>query len=122
MHWYLEVLKKYAVFDGRARRQEYWMFVLISTLLPFLAMILAGALGMQMGNGVQVLLVVYYAVTLLPSIAVWVRRLHDTGRSGWWVWASFVPLIGAIALLVFSLQDGEHGTNRYGPNPKTARA
>jgi uncharacterized membrane protein YhaH (DUF805 family) len=122
MHWYLEVLKKYAVFDGRARRQEYWMFVLISTLLPILAMILAGALGMQMGNGATVLLAVYYVATLLPSIAVWVRRLHDTGRSGWWVLASFVPLIGTIALLVFSLQDGEHGTNQYGPNPKTARA
>jgi uncharacterized membrane protein YhaH (DUF805 family) len=122
MHWYLEVLRKYAVFDGRARRQEYWMFVLISTLLPILAMILAGALGMQMGNGATVLLAVYYVVTLLPSIAVWVRRLHDTGRSGWWVLASFVPLIGTIALLVFSLQDGEPGTNQYGPNPKTARA
>jgi uncharacterized membrane protein YhaH (DUF805 family) len=122
MHWYLEVLRKYAVFAGRARRQEYWMFVLISTLLPILAMILAGALGMQMGNGATVLLAVYYVVTLLPSIAVWVRRLHDTGRSGWWVLASFVPLIGTIALLVFSLQDGEPGTNQYGPNPKTARA
>ena len=98
------------------------MFVLISTLLPILAMILAGALGMQIGNGATVLLAVYYVATLLPSIAVWVRRLHDTGRSGWWVLASFIPLIGTIALLVFSLQDGESGTNQYGPNPKTARA
>ena len=122
MHWYLEVLRKYAVFDGRARRQEYWMFVLISTLLPILAMILAGALGMPMGNGATVLFAVYYVTMLLPSIAVWVRRLHDTGRSGWWVLASFIPLIGTIALLVFSLQDGESGTNQYGPNPKTARA
>jgi uncharacterized membrane protein YhaH (DUF805 family) len=122
MHWYLEVLRKYAVFDGRARRQEYWMFVLISTLLPFVALMLASVLGMQMGNGATVLLAVYYVAVLLPSIAVWVRRLHDTGRSGWWVLASFVPLLGTIALLVFSLQDSETGTNQYGPNPKTARA
>jgi uncharacterized membrane protein YhaH (DUF805 family) len=122
MHWYLEVLRKYAVFDGRARRQEYWMFVLISTLLPFVALMLASVLGMQMGNGATVLLAVYYVAVLLPSIAVWVRRLHDTGRSGWWVLASFVPLLGTIALLVFSLQDSETGTNQYGPNPKMARA
>jgi len=122
MHWYLEVLKKYAVFDGRARRQEYWMFVLISSFLPFVVLLLAALLGMQMGTGVSVLLTVYWLAILLPSIAVWVRRLHDTGRSGWWVLASFVPLLGAIALIVFSLQDSETGANQYGPNPKTVRA
>ena len=113
MHWYLDVLKKYATFSGRARRKEYWTFVLINIVVAIIF------------GGVEVVLFVpglvsglYGLALLVPSLAVGVRRLHDTGRSGWWLLISFVPLVGGIILLVFLVQDSEQGTNDYGPNPK----
>ena len=125
MNWYLEVLRKYAVFDGRARRKEYWMFSLISILISMALGFAAGFVGTAMGlssNMVTLLALVYSVAVLVPSLAVWTRRMHDTGRSGWWFLLILVPLIGAIALLVFSLQDSEPGTNAYGKNPKTSMA
>ncbi len=113
MSWYLAVLKKYAAFSGRARRTEYWMFLLfsliVSMVLGFVDRILgtAGVLG-----------VVYSLAVLLPTIAVSVRRLHDTGRTGWWLLIGLLPIAGAIVLLVFAVQDGNPGTNAYGPSPK----
>ena len=112
MHWYMEVLRKYAEFNGRARRSEYWWFVLINVLVSMAIMLL------DMFMGLGFLSFVYALAVLLPSLAVAVRRLHDTGRSGWWILVGFVPLIGAIVLLVFLFQDSEPGTNQYGPNPK----
>ena len=115
MDWYIAVLKKYAEFSGRARRKEYWMFALIS----FLISLVIGVLG-NMVSGLTVLTWVYTLATLVPSIAVGVRRLHDTGRSGWWGLIAFIPLLGAIIVLVFLCQDSAPGDNAYGPNPKTA--
>ena len=117
MSWYLEVLNKYAQFTGRARRMEYWMFFLINMLISFAIGIVGGLLGM--GSAVTVLTVVYSIAILIPSIAVGIRRLHDTGRSGWWMLIAFIPLLGAILLLVYFAQDSEPGMNAYGPNPKT---
>ena len=121
MNWYLEVLKKYAVFSGRARRKEYWIPFLINVLISmglFVAEILAGAADKLLGVGVSLLGLLYALAFFIPGLAVTVRRLHDTGRSGWWVLVSFIPLIGTIILIVFLATDSNPGANKYGPNPK----
>jgi uncharacterized membrane protein YhaH (DUF805 family) len=115
MNWYIGVLKKYAVFTGRARRTEYWMY----TLFNIVILVVLGAIdGTFSGKGhVGVLYGIYALATLVPSLAVGVRRLHDTTRSGWWLLISLVPLVGGIILIVFLAQDS-HPDNQYGPNPK----
>lgn len=119
MNWYLEVLKKYAVFSGRARRKEYWYFFLFHLIISFVLGFTDGFLGtFNVAAGIGLLGGIYALAVLLPSIAVSVRRLHDTDRSGWWVLISFVPIIGFIVLLVFMVQDSTSGENRYGSNPK----
>ena len=115
MNWYLKVLKKYAVFSGRAQRKEYWMFFLFNFIIAFVLGFVEGLAG-----GPGVLGSLYGLAVLIPGIAVSVRRLHDTNRSGWWVLISVVPLIGAIVLLIFMVEDSQPGDNRYGPNPKAA--
>lgn len=123
MNWYLEVLKRYAVFDGRARRKEYWYFVLFNTIIYVVLTVidvLTGSYSQEAGMGL--LGGVYTLAILLPSIAVAVRRLHDTGRSGWWLLIALVPLIGAIVLLVFTVQDSNPGQNEFGANPKEGTA
>jgi len=117
MQWFLAALKKYAVFSGRARRKEYWYFVLFYVLLLVALSIMDGSLGSRSGQGM--LGTVFTLVMLVPSISVTVRRLHDTNRSGWWVLISLIPLIGGIILIVFAVQDSQPGNNRFGPNPKT---
>ena len=113
MNWYLEVLKKYAVFEGRAHRTEYWTFVLINVAIGL-------ALGMVegLGGGRNILSNLYSLAILVPSLAVSVRRLHDTGRSGWWLLLSLIPLAGPIILLVFMVLDSDPEANSFGPNPK----
>ena len=121
MNWYLHVLKNYATFSGRARRKEYWMFFLISALISIvltLLDILLGTYSMEYEAGLFSGL--YSLLILIPSIAVVVRRLHDTDRSGWWILISLIPLIGVIVLFVFMCLDSQPGTNRFGVNPKEA--
>ena len=113
MNWYLDVLKKYAVFDGRARRTEYWMFALINLLIYIAIGMVEGVIG-TMG----VIGSIYALAVLLPSLGVAVRRLHDIDRSGWWMLLIFLPGIGAIILLIMALIDSTPGDNEYGPNPK----
>lgn len=124
MNWYLSVLKKYVVFSGRARRKEYWMFylinILISLALGVAAGIMAGASGQD--GPADLILWIYTLAILLPSLGVTVRRLHDTGRSGWWLLIGLIPVVGAIVLLVFTLLDGQPGQNEYGPDPKAEPA
>ena len=115
MNWYLDVLKKYTVFTGRARRKEYWMFVLFHVII-----IIALSLVEAIVGGPGILGSLYVLAVLIPSLAVGVRRLHDTGRSGWWLLIGLVPLIGTIVLIVFFVADSQPGTNQYGPNPKGA--
>jgi uncharacterized membrane protein YhaH (DUF805 family) len=126
MQWYLGVLQKYADFTGRARRKEYWMFLLIHIIIIVVLATLAG-IGSAAGgrNGPNPLgglfgaiYGLYVLALLIPSLAVLVRRLHDTGRSGWWWLISFVPFVGGIILLIFTVEDGQRGDNQYGPNPK----
>ncbi|WP_462408553.1 DUF805 domain-containing protein [Neobacillus sp. Marseille-QA0830] len=113
MDWYLKVLKNYTGFQGRARRMEYWMFALIN----FIIALVIGLLEMIIGIP-QVISTLYTLAILLPSLAVGVRRLHDTGKSGWWLLISLIPFIGAIILVVFFFLDSSPNDNQYGPNPK----
>ena len=132
MNWYLEVLKKYAVFEGRARRKEYWFFVLfnilISIVLAFIDQLTGNVdaevgLGILTGNvdaetGIGILSGIYALGVAIPGIAVSVRRLHDTGRSGWWLLITFVPVIGALVFFYFMVLDSDPERNEYGPSPK----
>jgi len=123
MNWYVEVLKKYAVFSGRSRRKEYWFFVLFNIIASIvLAMVDSATGSFNPETGMGTLGTIYALAVLLPSLAVSVRRLHDTGRSGWWLLLGLVPVIGAIVLLVFMVQDSKPGENEYGANPKGAGA
>ncbi|PRY18082.1 DUF805 domain-containing protein [Kineococcus rhizosphaerae] len=129
-------LRQYATFTGRARRSEYWYFYLFQTLLGLvlgvalvIALVAVGGAASATGSdtvgaGGSIALVLLYLLVgavslalLLPSLAVHVRRLHDTGRSGWWILISLVPL-GGIVLLVFNVMDSVPGPNQHGPNPK----
>ncbi len=122
MNLYLEVLKKYAVFSGRARRKEYWMFFLFNLIIGFVLSFIESLAGIAAESGMSVLTTLYSLAVLIPSIAVSVRRLHDTNRSGWWLFIALVPIIGAIVLLVFMVQDSQPDENQYGPNPKAVIA
>ncbi|HLF98613.1 MAG TPA: DUF805 domain-containing protein [Methylococcaceae bacterium] len=123
MNWYIGVWKKYAVFEGRAHRTEYWMFFLFNILIGIVLAFVDLATGtLSEETGMGLLGGVYTLAVLIPSIAVSVRRLHDTGRSGWWVLVGLIPLLGVIVLLVFMVLDSEPGENSYGPNPKGATA
>lgn len=115
MQWFMKVMRNYVGFSGRARRKEYWMFVLISAIIAIVIAILESLIGMP-----AVLSTLYSLVIFLPSLAVTVRRLHDVGKSGWWILISLIPIIGAIILLVFTCLDSQPGTNKWGPNPKEA--
>ncbi|MEV4941650.1 DUF805 domain-containing protein [Streptomyces zaomyceticus] len=116
MNWYLDVIKKYAVFNGRARRQEFWMFELFNIIIAIVLAIVGVALDFTL------LSTIYSLAVFLPSLGVTVRRLHDTGRSGWWILIGLVPIVGFIILIVFAATEGEQQQNAHGPNPKLAPA
>ncbi|MGY0216504.1 DUF805 domain-containing protein [Endozoicomonadaceae bacterium StTr2] len=112
MEWYLKALKQYADFKGRARRKEYWMFFLINFVITLVLSFLDG--------GEPGISTVYALLIMIPGIAVTVRRLHDTERTGWWVLIGLIPVIGTIVLLIFCTLDSDAESNNYGPNPKLA--
>ena len=121
--WYIDVIKhQYADFDGRARRKEYWMFTLFNTLIGFtlyVPVVLGIVLGLDILLYVGILLLIVFAFgTFIPSLAVAVRRLHDTGKSGWFYLLCLVPYIGAFILIYFMVVEGNSGSNEYGPDPK----
>ncbi|QCR22869.1 DUF805 domain-containing protein [Pontibacter sp. SGAir0037] len=119
MNWFLQVLKKYAVFSGRARRKEYWMFSLFYILFAIVAMILDNMLGIAVEElNYGPIYGIFVFAMIIPSLAVLVRRLHDVGKSGWMVLVSFIPIAGAIWLFVLLVTDSTPGANRYGENPK----
>ncbi|HEY0721891.1 MAG TPA: DUF805 domain-containing protein [Gammaproteobacteria bacterium] len=117
MNWYMEVLKKYANFSGRSRRTEYWMFTLFNIIISVVLSIVDGVVGT-----LGILSMLYFLAILIPSLAVSIRRLHDTNRSGWWLLVGLIPFIGAIVLLVFMVQDSQPSTNQFGDNPKAVTA
>lgn len=114
---YLNALKKYAVFRGRARRSEYWIFILFNLIASLGIGIVESFFGSQ---GIAGLL--YNLAVFIPTLAVSIRRLHDTDRSGWWILISFIPVIGAIVFIVFMTIDSNEGSNRFGYNPKAIKA
>lgn len=119
MHWLIDPFKKYVVWAGRATRSEYWYFSLFTFLITIgLAIIDTGLGTVDETTGQGVLGALWSLFILLPSLAVFVRRLHDTGRSGWWFWILLVPLIGVIVILVFMCIDSQNEENQYGANPK----
>jgi len=113
MSWYLQALKKYAAFSGRARRKEYWYFFLFNAIIGIVLGLIDNLVGAY-----NVLYGLYSLAVLLPGIGVSIRRLHDTGHSGWWLLIGLIPLIGAIILLIYMVSDSQEGTNQYGPSPK----
>ena len=113
MEHFIGALKQYATFTGRATRQEYWMFILIYMIFYIVFAVVDNMLNMMF------LTTIFSLVLLIPSISVATRRLHDTGRSGWWQLILLIPLIGTIILIVFLAQDS-HDENEYGLNPKLA--
>ena len=115
MNWYIDAWKNYFTFTGRARRKAYWMFVLFNIIAAVIANIIDSVIGTGGLIGG-----IYSLAVLLPGIALGVRRLHDIGKSGWWMLIGLVPLIGLIVLLVFACTDSQPGDNEYGPNPKGA--
>ena len=123
MKWYLKCFKQYADFNGRARRTEYWMFALFNVIFIFLIIIIGTLLGSALlgdegailGAGLYVL---YLLAMIIPSIAVGVRRLHDTGNSGWMLLVGIIPIIGGIWIFILTVIDSKPGENKWGPNPK----
>ncbi|MBC6994876.1 DUF805 domain-containing protein [Neolewinella lacunae] len=125
VEYYKLALSKYAEFTGRSRRSEYWYFVL-GNLLVYLALAAVGTLlGALVGGGETAMFLMIGLIGLfglaifVPSLAVAIRRLHDTGRSGWWYLIVLVPYVGGIVLIVFMCLDSQPGANKWGPNPKT---
>ncbi len=115
MHWYLEVLRQYADFGGRSRRTEFWTFMLFHLIILLVLRIIDGLTGTS-----GLISSIYVLGLLVPMIAVSVRRLHDTDRSGWWLLAVFFPFLGVIVLLLFMAQESDAKSNEYGPSPKQA--
>ncbi len=113
MEWYLKVLKQYADFNGRARRKEFWMFVLFNAIVSVILTTIDAMLGTY-----GALSGIYGLAIFIPSLAVSVRRLHDIGKSGWMILVALIPVIGFIWLLVLYIMEGTPGENQYGANPK----
>ncbi len=113
MNWYLKVFRQYADFSGRARRTEYWMFALFNIIIGSIL------LAIDLGLGTYgALYSIYGLVVLIPGLAVAVRRLHDVGKSGWFLLVGLIPIIGAIWLLILMVTDSQIGSNKWGENPK----
>jgi uncharacterized membrane protein YhaH (DUF805 family) len=119
MQRFVMALNDFLQFDGRSRRSEYWSFMLSHINIFLLLLFLEISLGwVRQDSETGPLTDTLTLIVFLPALAVSTRRLHDTGRSGWWILLAFVPIIGMIGLIVFYATEGEAGTNAYGPNPK----
>ncbi|OBQ54655.1 DUF805 domain-containing protein [Tamlana sp. s12] len=124
MNWYLKVLRdNYANFNGRARRKEFWMFSLFNLIIIYGSLMVLGLLAYALDSPFIIFLVyIYILATIVPSLALNVRRLHDVNKSGWFLLIALVPFIGSIWLFVLSVTEGDHGPNEYGPDPKLDNA
>jgi uncharacterized membrane protein YhaH (DUF805 family) len=126
MSWFLLAWQKAADFSGRSRRKEYWYFHLFNSLVVFALMLFGlvfdwAIFGEGHKGGIVFFLFVLYGVPcIVPSLSVTIRRLHDIGKSGWWYFIAFVPLIGGIILFVFNLLDSEPYANEWGLDPKAS--
>ncbi len=118
MEWYLKVINSYFDFNGRSRRMEYWMFVLINTIISVFCILLDSMLGTVWSIGYGPIYIGYGLAVFVPGLAVAIRRLHDIGKSGWYYLLVIIPIIGPIWLIILFVTEGEQGDNKYGPNPK----
>ncbi|MDD2491965.1 MAG: DUF805 domain-containing protein [Bacteroidales bacterium] len=128
MNWYLKVLRQYADFNGRSRRTEFWMFVIINIIIAAIAAFVDRLFGITFNCGGDFAYApqdmfgpihgLYMLIMLIPTLAVTVRRLHDTSRSGWMILVALIPVVGGIWLLILMLIEGTPGENKYGFNPK----
>ncbi len=119
MKWYVKCLTQYADFNGRARRKEYWMFVLFNIIVSSVIGLILGLIeGFTGITGISYISYIYSLFILIPTLAVSVRRLHDIGKSGWMQLLMLIPIIGSIWLLILDVKDSQPGANEYGPNPK----
>ena len=119
MNWYLEAFRRFGDFKGRSRRKEYWYFFLFNLLASWLFLFIDYILGTYSTESMIGLVnVAYSLVALIPGLSVSVRRLHDTGRTGWWMLINFIPVIGWIVFIVFMVFDSDPAANKYGPCPK----
>lgn len=114
-YWKKVVLENYANFSGRARRAEYWWFVLANIVVYIVLSVIIGGVSDALGGLLSLL---YYLAVLIPSIAVGIRRLHDLGKSGWYLLIALIPVVGAIVLLVWAATDSQRGSNQYGVSEK----
>src|SRR4051812_38312471 len=120
MHWYLQAWKKYGEFEGRSRRSEYWVFFLFNILAIIVLSFADLALGLyNEGVGFGFLSGLYCVGAFIPGLSLSVRRLHDTGRNGFWILIGMIPLVGFIVLFIIMAQDGNPMGNEYGPSPKS---
>jgi uncharacterized membrane protein YhaH (DUF805 family) len=119
MKWFVKCMKQYADFGGRARRTEFWMFVLFNIIFSVIASLIDRAIGFKIGAiQMGIIGLIYSLAVLIPALAVSVRRLHDIGKTGWMVLINLIPLIGLIWFIVLMVKDSQPGENQYGPNPK----
>lgn len=118
MNWYIDAWKNYFTFTGRSRRKAYWMFVLFNLIAVIIANVLDNATGLISESGYGTISSIYSLAVFIPGLALAVRRLHDIGRTGWWMLIGIVPLVGWIVLFIFFVTDSQAGSNQYGPNPK----
>ncbi|MGE5453335.1 MAG: DUF805 domain-containing protein [Acidobacteriota bacterium] len=120
MNWFIKAMKQYADFKGRAQRAEYWYFSLFYILIYIAALFIDELLGTQSrhkgGTGLFALLTV--VALFMPALAVSARRMHDIGKSGWWLLISLIPIVGSLMFIAFAVRDSQPGGNRFGPNPK----
>jgi uncharacterized membrane protein YhaH (DUF805 family) len=119
MNYYIDVLKKYAVFSGRASRKEYWMFFLWNFIIGVVDLLVLVLLTKTVIATIFVFLTLIYALAvLIPNVAVLARRIHDINLSAWWILIGLIPYLGQVVIFVFAVIDSTHGDNKYGPNPK----
>ena len=120
MTWALMPLQKYAVFSGRSRRKEFWMFVLFTFIVEIVLAIIDAIIGTyNTAIGIGLLSGLFYLAILVPSIALNTRRLHDIGKSGWFQLLFIIPIVGFILWIIWMVRDSDDGVNKYGPSPKT---
>ncbi|MEL0632733.1 DUF805 domain-containing protein [Pseudoalteromonas carrageenovora] len=117
MEYFMEAMRRYTDFSGRTRRKNFWMFILFYAIFYVICAVIDGVIGTA-----PIVTTLFSLAMLIPSISIAARRLHDTGRSGWWQLIALIPLIGGIVLLVFYVLDSHQGENDYGPNPKELAA
>ena len=132
MEWFLKVVRdNYANFNGRARRKEYWMFILFNMIFAIIAAVADNILGLAftVGEGSYAvsmgygwIYTLYTLAIIIPSTAVMARRMHDIDKSGWMCLILFIPMVGAIWFLVLLCKDSNPGDNKYGPSPKASPA